>query len=158
MSALQIHTYSVSIILISWIARWWFSQWPLNFKGFSYSVNLVWKFAILVNHYPYKIIFCLISSSFHYLFTSSAGYRHIRCMVIGVLIWMWWMIRNKLVIERKTLPRPTDVIYKLCGFFQLWELPSRSQEHASIDTITGGFIPPVVRLAPPLPPPLPKPD
>lgn len=89
---------------------------------------------------------------------SSIGNRHIRWLGIGVLSWTLWTIRNKFVIEHSPLRRPTDAIYKICGYLQLWKPLSRVQELGTIDTITAGLMTIAHRLAPPLPSPPPEPD
>lgn len=54
--------------------------------------------------------------------------RHIRWLSVGVLVWTRWTIHNKLVITRPPLRRPTDAIYKLCGYLHLWKPLSRDPE------------------------------
>lgn len=41
---------------------------------------------------------------------SNIGHHNIRWLVIGVLSWTLWTIRNRLVIQRTPLRRPTDAI------------------------------------------------
>jgi hypothetical protein len=41
--------------------------------------------------------------------------RHIRWLAIGVLTWTFWMVRNKLVIQRVPLRRATDAVFKMCA-------------------------------------------
>ena len=82
--------------------------------------------------------------------------RHIRWLLIGVLAWTIWTVRNKLVIQRVPLRRATDVVFKLCGYLQLWRPLSRQQDRDAITTIISDLRAMALRLAPPLPPPPPE--
>uniref|UniRef100_A0A453CBJ1 Reverse transcriptase zinc-binding domain-containing protein n=2 Tax=Aegilops tauschii subsp. strangulata TaxID=200361 RepID=A0A453CBJ1_AEGTS len=84
--------------------------------------------------------------------------RHIRWLLIGVLAWTIWTVRNKLVIQRAPLRRATDAVFKLCGYLQLWRPLSRHQDRDAITTIISDLRAMALRLAPPLPPPPPEPD
>jgi len=84
--------------------------------------------------------------------------RHIRWLEIGVLAWTLWMIRNRLVIQRIPLRRATDALFKLSGYLQLWRPLSRPTDRDAISVFIADLRSMVVRLSPPLPPPLPELD
>lgn len=84
--------------------------------------------------------------------------RHIRWLLIGVLAWTLWTVRNKLVIQRVPLRRATDAVFKMCGFLQLWRPLSRHQDRDAITSIIADLRSMALRLAPPLPSPPPEPD
>lgn len=65
--------------------------------------------------------------------TSALRLRRISWLGIGVLAWTLWTIRNRLVIQRSLLRHPSDAIYKMCGYLQLWRLPSRVTDRDAID-------------------------
>ena len=60
-------------------------------------------------------------------------------VTLGTLAWTLWCTRNKLVIERVILCRVTDVIYKMCGFLQLWRPLSKRCDRGVIDNIMAGL-------------------
>ena len=84
--------------------------------------------------------------------------RHIRWLTIGVLAWMLWTVRNKLVIQRIPFRRATDALFKWSGYLQLWRPLSRPRERDAITSIITQLRAMALRLAPPLPPPPPEPD
>ncbi|KAM3408809.1 hypothetical protein ACQJBY_001707 [Aegilops geniculata] len=89
---------------------------------------------------------------------SSARYRHISWLCIGILAWTLWNIHNKLVIQKVPLRHATDAIFKMCGYLQLWRPLSRPQDRNVIDTLLTDLRSMAFRMAPPLPPPPPEPD
>ncbi|XP_073361214.1 uncharacterized protein [Aegilops tauschii subsp. strangulata] len=84
--------------------------------------------------------------------------RHTRWLTIGVLAWMLWTVRNKLVIQHIPLRRATDTLFKWSGYLQLWRPLSRPRERDAITSIITQLRAMALRLAPPLPPPPPEPD
>lgn len=58
--------------------------------------------------------------------------HRIRWLGIGVLAWTLWTIRNRLVIQRAPLRQPSDAIYKMCGYLQLWRSLSRVTDRDAI--------------------------
>ena len=76
-------------------------------------------------------------------------------VALGTLAWSLWCTRNKLVIERVIPSHVTDVIYKMCGFLQLWRPLSKRSDRGVIDNIMAGLRASAASFAPPPPPPEP---
>lgn len=90
---------------------------------------------------------------------ASLRLHHIkRWLDIGILAWTLWTICNRLVIHRTPLRQPSDAIYRMCGYLQLWRSLSRVTDRDAIDILITDLWALALRLAQPLPPPPPEPD
>jgi hypothetical protein len=79
-------------------------------------------------------------------------------LAMGTLVWTLWNVRNKLMIEHVIPCHVTDVVYKMCGFLQLWRPLSKRHDRDNIDMIIAGLRSTANSVAPPTPPPPPEPD
>jgi hypothetical protein len=70
---------------------------------------------------------------FYSLVSSLLG-RHKRTTwaLFAAQSWVLWRVRNKLTIESKVLRHPTDIIYKISIFLQLWELTTKQMDRSSL--------------------------
>jgi hypothetical protein len=74
-----------------------------------------------------------IFAQFHAILSSFTGLkRHILWIVFLVQSWALWNIRNKLIIEKKVMNHPANIIYKIV-ILQLWSLKLRAIEKEGLN-------------------------
>ena len=86
---------------------------------------------------------------FHANLQSVLGHRRKVCwIVVSLLFWALWLVRNKLSIEHKVLRHPADLIFKMLMFLQFWARLSKEREQVALQAVAGDLKALYASLAP----------
>jgi hypothetical protein len=77
------------------------------------------------------------------LFLAAFARYHSRCQASSV------DVRNKFAIKKKLISNPTDIIYKIIIFLQLWSLKAKAREKEGLSWMASELRELYVQLKPP---------